>query len=190
MNLKVVRNKVNTLLDDLKFVSNQCNKEKSKLIEAEDRLTYIEQAQSIAQTVAEQIQQRAHNQIASVVTRCLQTVFYDDNYGFQIRFDKKRGKTDAVLILTKDDHEIENPLDYDSGAVCEMAGFALRLSCLMLAKPKLRRLLILDEPFKSISEEYWESTRLLIENLSSEFDIQIILVTHNSELQTGKIIKL
>lgn len=190
MNLIEKRKEVNDLLSDLKVVKRRCKDEHQKLTEAEDRLTFIEEAQQAAQSVAEQIQQRAHKQIAGVVSRCLETVFDDDNYGFKIRFDKKRGRTEAVLILTKDEHEVEDPLNGDSGAVCEMAGFALRLSCLVLAKPRLRKLMVMDEPFKSMSPEYWQNTRLLLEGLSKDFGIQIIMVTHNTKLQTGKVVDL
>jgi len=190
MNLTEVREKVDELLSDLRVVERRCVDERQKLVAGEDSLIYIEEAQQAAQYVAEQVQQRAHKQIAGVVSRCLETVFDDDNYGFKVRFDKKRGRTEAILILTKDEHEVEDPLNGDSGAVCEMAGFALRLSCLVLAKPRLRKLLILDEPFKSMSAEYWENTRLLLEGLSKDFGIQIIMVTHNPKLQTGKVIEL
>ena len=190
MDLLETREKVDSLLSDLKVVKRRCKDEREKLNEAEDRLTHIDEAQQTAQHVAEQIQQRAHSQIAGVVSRCLETVFDDDNYGFKIRFDKKRGKTEAVLIITKDEHEVEDPLNGDSGAVCEMAGFALRLSCLVLAKPGLRKLIVLDEPFKSMSAEYWENTRLLLDGLSKDFGIQIIMVTHNPKLQTGKVVEL
>jgi len=184
------RRKVNILLSDLKVAERHCIDEHKKLTESEDYLTHVEEAQRAAQQVAEQIQQRAHTQIAGVVSRCLETVFDDDDYGFKIRFDKKRGRTEAVLILTKDGHEVEDPLNGDSGAVCEMAAFALRLSCLVLAKPRLRKLIVMDEPFKSMSAEYWQNTRLMLEQLSKDFGVQIIMVTHNPKLQTGKVIEL
>lgn len=190
MDLIKAREKVDDLLSDLRAAKKHCEDEHRRLVRVEDRLIYIEEAQQAAQQIAEQVQQRAHKQIAGVVSRCLETVFYDEVYGFKIRFDKKRGRTEAVLILTKDGHEVEDPLNGDSGAVCEMAALALRLSCLVLAKPKLRKLLLLDEPFKSMSVEYWENTRLLLDGLSKDFGIQIIMVTHNTKLQTGKIIEL
>jgi ABC-type sugar transport system ATPase subunit len=48
----------------------------------------------------------------------------------------------------------------------------------------------MDEPFKSMSAEYWQNTRLLLEGLSKDFGIQIIMVTHNPKLQTGKVVEL
>jgi len=190
MNLIETRKSVNALLADLRTAERKCTEERQKLTNAEDRLVYIDEAQRVTQQIAEQVQQQAHSRIAGVVSRCLETVFDDDNYGFKINFERKRGRTEAVLILTKDEHEVVNPLDGDSGAVCEMAAFALRLSCLVLAKPKLRRLVVMDEPFKSMSAEYWENTRMLLEGLSRDFKVQIIMVTHNPRLQTGKVVEL
>ena len=190
MNLIETRKRVNGLLSDFNVAKRHCTEEQAKLTAAEDRFTYIEEAQQAAQHVAEFVQQQAHSQIAGVVSRCLETVFDDDDYGFKIRFDKKRGRTSAVLILTKGEHEVEDPLNGDSGAVCEMAGFALRLSCLILAKPKLRKLIVMDEPFKAMSAEYWQNTRLLLQGLSEDFGIQIVMVTHNPKLQTGKVVEL
>jgi DNA repair exonuclease SbcCD ATPase subunit len=190
MDLIKAREKVDSLLSDLRVAQRRCKDERAKLVEAEDRLTYVEEAQKIAQQVAEQVQQRVHNQIAGVVSRCLEAVFYEDNYGFKIQFVKKRGRTEAVLILTKDGHEIVDPLNYDSGAVCEIAALPLRLSCLIMSKPRLRKLLILDEPFKALSVHYYDRVRLLLNSLSEDFGIQIVMVTHNPKLQTGEIVEL
>lgn len=190
MNLTKARKRVNELLSDYRLAKRRCRDERENLIAAEDHFAFVEEAQEAAQQVAKQVQERAHRKISKVVNKCLVYVFYDENYGFKIRFDEKRGKTDAVLILTKNCHEIEDPLNYDSGAVCEIAGFALRLACLVLAKPKLRKLLALDEPFKAMSAEYWENVRLLLDELSKEFGIQIIMITHNTKLRTGKVVDL
>ena len=190
MNLIKARETVDNLLSDYRLAKKSCIDAHEKLIKAEDRLVYIEEAQQVAQCVAQQIQQRVHNEIAGVVSRCLEAIFYEDNYGFKILFDRKRGRTDAVLILTKDEHEIIDPLNYDSGAVCEIAALALRVSCLIMSKPHLRKLLILDEPFKALSAQYYERVRLLLDGLSEDFGIQIIMVTHNPKLQTGKVIEL
>jgi ABC-type Mn2+/Zn2+ transport system ATPase subunit len=190
MNLIETRKKVNALLTSLELAEKNFTNEQLALREVEDNLTFTEEAQEIAQHVAQTIQQKAHERIAGVVSRCLETVFPGDKYGFKIYFDRKRGRTEARLVLTKDGNEIVNPLNSDSGGAVEVAAFALRLSCLMLSKPKLRRVLILDEPFKAVSEEYWDNVRMLLEGLAKDFKVQFILVTHNKELQIGKVIKL
>jgi len=154
-------------------------------------LTYAEEAQRIVQQVAQEIQQQAHKRIAGVVSRCLETVFAgDDIYGFKIRFDRKRGRTEAALILTKNGNEVEDPLNADSGGVVDVAAFALRTACIVLSKPKLRRFLSLDEPFKFVSEEFRDNVRMLLEGLAKDFKFQYVMVTHEKAYQIGKVIEL
>jgi DNA repair exonuclease SbcCD ATPase subunit len=189
MNLLSIRKKVNDLLSQAKMVRQQTKEEKNTLQITENYLNAVKEAQNITQHIAQQIQQQAHNQIAGVVDKCLKTVFGDE-YGFAIHFDRKRGRTEAELVLLKDGYEINDPLNADSGGVVDVAAFALRLSCLILAKPKLRRVLILDEPFKFVSAEYLDNVRTLLESLSKDFEIQFIMVTHIEALKTGKVIQL
>ncbi len=191
MNLINTRKKINGLVSDFQLAKKQFKEEKQNLIDAEDDFTNIEEAQQITQQIAQVIQQQAHNKIAAVVSRCLETVFDgDDVYGFKIHFERKRGKTEAKLVLIKNGNEIDNPIDADSGGVLDIAAFALRLAALILAKPKLRRTIILDEPFKFVSAEYLSNVKLLLEGLARDFKVQFIMVTHIKQLQIGKIIEI
>ena len=188
MNLSTERTRVNNLLSDYRTAKKQYEDECVNLAEAEKQKLYLEEAQQIVQTIAQTIQQQAHDKIAPVITHCLRMVF-DKPYSFNILFERKRGRTEARLVFEMDGHEID-PLTADSGGLVDIASYALRLCCLVLAKPKLRKLLLLDEPFKNISAQHIENARLLLEGMSKEFGIQQILVTHIDELKTGKIIKL
>lgn len=191
MNLVDTRKQVKERLGDYLATRKKCKDEQKALIETEDRLAYAEEAQITAQHVAQTIQQQAHQRITKVVSRCLETVFVGpDVYGFKIHFERKRGRTEAKLVLTKNENEIEDPLNSDSGGVVDVAAFALRLSCLILAKPKLRKVLILDEPFKFVSEEYRDNVRLLLEGLAEDFAVQFIMVTHIEALKIGKVVNL
>ncbi len=191
MQIEQTRKKVNSLLTNLQVAKKTCKQEKENLQESKQTLIYTEEAQSIAQQIAQTIQQQAHNRIAGVVSKCLEAVFVgEDVYGFKIHFERKRGRTEAKLVLTKNGNEIDNPLDFDSGGVCEVAAFALRLSCLVLSKPRLRKVILFDEPFKSISVDYLDNVRVLIDKLSKDFGVQFIIVTHISQLETGKVIRL
>lgn len=189
MDLTKQRKKIDSLLSDFKLAKKQVKQEKERLAELQTALKDAEQAQLIAQEVAQQIQQQAHTRIANVVTRCLETVFEDD-YGFKIEFERKRGRTEAKLILLKDGHEIPDPLNADSGGVVDVAAFALRVSGIVLTKPKLRPFLAMDEPFKFVSREYRDNVRMMIEGLARDFNFQFVMVTHVTELQTGKVVEL
>jgi DNA repair exonuclease SbcCD ATPase subunit len=164
-------------------------KEEEELTKSRKHVRRCEKAQQIVQLVAEDAQNKAHARIANLVTRCLEAVF-DDPYQFVINFERKRGKTDAVLTFVRDDVMLEDPSDEAGGGVLDVAAFALRLACLVMQRPRRRLLLILDEPFKFVSEEYRERVRDLLLALSQEMNVQFILVTHIPELKIGKVIEI
>lgn len=161
---------------------------KTALNAAMDELTAAETALAAAQHIAQGIQQQAHQRIAGLVSRCLEAIF-DDPYAFTITFDRKRGRTEAALAFVRAGQALE-PLGGAGGGPCEIAAFALRMACLMLAVPPRRRLLLIDEGFKFLSAEYRPRVRAMLELLSRELGVQIIQITHIPELQTGTVIEV
>lgn len=163
--------------------------EREALEKTTESLAAATEAQELAQQVAQQVQQQAHEQIASVVSQCLETVF-DEPYTFRIIFDRKRGRTEARLVFERDGEEFD-PLTASGGGVVDVAAFALRLSCLMLSKPALRKTLVFDEPFRFIhGDTYRDRVRLMVEKLSADLGVQFIIATGIEELKTGTILDL
>jgi DNA repair exonuclease SbcCD ATPase subunit len=190
MNLSPIQHAINMHKLDYSSAKIQLADEKKKLKEAQAYLKAVEEARKICQDVAQTIQRQAHHQIEKIVSLCLQTIFGDD-YSFEILFVKKRGRTEAQLNLKYKNNVIENPLEGSSGGVLDVAGFALRLSCLMLSKPQCRKLLVLDEPFKNLHGlEYRERVRVLLEKLSKDFQVQLVIVTGIPDFEIGKVLSL
>ncbi len=183
------RQKLDRLLAKHSLAKQQVLAEKKVFREAESRVTNVEDAQKLVQSVAETIQESAHRQISSVVTRCLEAVFGEEAYQFKICFEKKRGKTDARLVFVRDGQEVD-PNDSVGGGVLDLAAFSLRLACVMLGMPKRRRLLCLDEPMKFVSKEYHPAVREMLETLADELGLQMIMVTHAAGLACGKVVEL
>jgi DNA repair exonuclease SbcCD ATPase subunit len=148
----------------------------------------IHKALSISQHIAESIQAQAHEKISRVVARCLETVF-DEPYEFQIIFEQKRNRTEARLIFNRDGVEID-PLSASGGGVVDTAAFALRIACMMIMKPAPRRLLIMDEPFKFVSEQYHNRIAQMLQDLSDDMGVQMIMVTHIEALKTGHVVSI
>lgn len=163
--------------------------ERRVLADSKKRLADAKTAQLVLQTVAAAVQTKAHAQVSAVVTRCIQTVFPDAGYSFRIKFERKRGKTEAKLVFVKCGTEID-PTSADSGGVTQVAAFGLRLAALLLATPRKRKLLVLDEPFSCVSAGHRPRLASLLEALSAEMGVQIILVTHDPELRVGKVIEV
>lgn len=162
----------------------ESKEEKTKAIQ---KVADIQQAQVLFQKAAAIIQKEVHQKISTLVTRCMKAIF-EENFEFIINFEQKRGKTEAQLIIKKDGNE-EDPL-CGSGGELDVASFALRLSALLLQQPPLRRILILDEPFRCVDAVKRPRLRKLLEALSSELNIQIVMITHDPTFQLGKVITI
>lgn len=189
MNLTAYRKALDRSLAELDHAKRKVVEERAALKSAKQSAEDLASAQAIVQEVAETVQSHAHRRIASVVTRCLETVFGEDAYEFRIDFEKKRGKTEARLLFCRDGLEID-PLTAAGGGVVDVAAFALRLVCLVLSKPPKRRLLVLDEPFRFLSRDHTPAVRQLLLSLAEEMKVQIILVTHNAALRAGKVVEI
>lgn len=189
MKLNLLREKLTPLISEYRLACSQVSQEKKALQEAKEHLQNILEAQKLIQTIAKQVQQSAHKQVASVVSKCLETVF-DDPYEFVIDFQEKRQKTEAVLSLVRDGLVLDDPQNSTGGGVIDVVSFALRLVSILLSRPKKRRFLLLDEPMKMLSKEYRPRVRGLLESLSQDLNFQILMVTHSQEIACGKIIHL
>jgi len=174
-------------MEELRSARRAVKAEKAVLSQAQRDVEDAAEAQVFLQRVAQEVQRSAHKQISAVVTRCLRAVGYD--YKFRIVFERKRGKTDARLVFVKDGLQ-HSPLKSSGGGAVDVGAFALRLACLLFSRPRLRRLMVLDEPFKHVDAGRRVRLRVLLETLAKELGVQFIMVTHDPELETGTIIRL
>lgn len=171
---------MSTRIKDLKRRYNEADEEYADSIEAAD----------IIQAIGQDLQQQAHKQVSSVVSKCLACVF-DDPYTFKITFERKRNRTHANLILERDGNTLTSPLNETSGGVLDVAAFALRIAALLLSKPSRRRLVFLDEPFKFVHPpEIRPRLVSMLEMLADDFDVQFVMVTGIEELRCGKVIEI
>jgi DNA repair exonuclease SbcCD ATPase subunit len=139
-------------------------------------------AKEIVQTISLDCQQQCQQRIAFVVTRCLEAVFGDKTMRFSLVFEQKRGQTEVRgVLLDAEGHELD-PINSCGGGVLDVAAFGLRLACMMLMRPRPAKVLVLDEPFKFVSSGYRPAITQLLQELSQEMGVQIIMVTHLPEL--------
>lgn len=191
MNLTEYRRRADRLAAQYDHARQSVRDERAALKSAREHLANVTEAQKILQTVAQAVQQTAHKRIADVVSRCLEAVF-DEPYSFKIEFERKRGKTEARLSFVRDGLEID-PLTAAGGGVVDVAAFALRVAALILSRPPLRRLIVLDEPFSHVKPPEVLGPRIceMIQALSQEFGIQFIIVPSiEDHYQIGKVVPI
>lgn len=180
--------KVDTLHNRYEYVKELLKQGERKLQELQNKMEDTKVAQAIVQVVTEDIQNKIHSKISEIVSMCLNSIM-EDPYEFKIIFEKKRGKTEARIQLERNG-VIEDPIDSCGGGVIDIISFALRISCIILTNPQVRKIVIMDEPFKWVSSNLIDKVVCLLKKLSEDCGLQFIVVTHNQSLQIGKIIEL
>ena len=184
------RSKVNKLLAEYEHAKRQVADEKRSLTDARQLEADLGDSQKLVQAVAELVQNEAHQQVASIVTRCLKAVFNDDAYDFNIAFEQKRSKTEAKLSFGRNGMDFD-PCSSTGGGAVDIAAFGLRLVSLLLNKPVKRRLLVLDEPMKHLrGSEPQANVGDMLEALSREMSVQIVMVSDQWLSGVGKEIHL
>jgi ABC-type Mn2+/Zn2+ transport system ATPase subunit len=151
-----------------------------------EKLGHLQDAQAEHQQLAEYVQNAVNTYISETVTNCLQIV-YGPTVEFKVVFKKKRGKTEGRFVFKKDGR-LTDPINADSGGMAQIAAFILRCICIHMTNR--RKVIFLDEPFGGVDKKATPQIRELLDSLSTEFGMQIVMVTHNEELHAGSVIHL
>ena len=133
-------------------------------------------AHTLLQEAASSIQNSIEAALTSLCTKALQDVFTDKHISFGIAFVPQKNTTNVEMWIEEDGVRYD-PLESRGHGLADMLAFALRVSVLAL-QPSLRRVLIMDEPFTRISQEYLDRAIEFVKLVSKETGIQVIMVTH------------
>jgi hypothetical protein len=191
VDLQAYRQTIDTVADRRRQALASVKREEFAIQDVEVRLESVGKAQEIVQRIAQGIQQQVHERISRVVSLCLSAVF-DDPYEFSIRFDRKRGKTEAKMVFSRDGMELDDePLREIGGGVVDITALALRASCILMSRPAPRRFLSLDEPFSNVRGERNKArTRKMVERLVDDLGFQVVLNTDLKYFQLGTVVEL
>lgn len=117
--------------------------------------------------------------MAGLITYGLKTIFDDQDLMFLPEITKKNNKINIELKTRNGD--IEGGYKAFGGSVAVIESFLLRILCLL--KKKNAKLMVLDETFSAVGEEYIANTGKLIRELSKKIGLDVLLVTHQKEFQ-------
>lgn len=138
---------------------------------------------------AEYARANACTAMEKIVTTGLRSVFAND-LSFIIELDTSRTDRPEASFLVASDYGgqqqiINEPRDARGGGVVDIIALALRVAFMEIADPPVQGPLILDEPAKHVSEEYMSGVAAFIRQINDSFGRQIILITHNHELEAA-----
>lgn len=159
--------------------------EEMRKVEAEiDSLRYerelLEQSKEIIRKVGIETQKGLQYHVSDITSLALNGVF-NDPYELNVNFVERRGKIECELLFAKDGH-VFSPLESSGYGAVDVASFALRVASWSMQNPRSRNVIILDEPFRFLSEDRQPYASQILKEVSNKLGIQFIIVTHEDVL--------
>ena len=140
----------------------------------------IQEAREIFQKAAIMTQNHLAVHLSTIVTNAVRTVFYDKDVSFKVEFVERRNVTECDMWFEENGHKF-SLLESRGFGMTDIASFALRVAYILLHESD--NVLIIDEPFRNLSEDRHEVTSQMIKTLSEELKIQFIISTHVTSLK-------
>lgn len=153
----------------------------------ETEVETLDRVAVLLNSLGEEKQNETHSTIETLVTEGLQTIF-DDSLSFHI-IDATKAKTSGIDFIVRtrleSGDDVDTPvMDARGGGLAATIGFLLRVVVLLLsADEKRENLLVLDETFAHVSEDYLEAVGQFLVQIVERSGIQIVLVTHQPEFE-------
>lgn len=138
----------------------------------------VHESLSILKTVGAVHQQDAVTTVESLVCMALKDVFGEEAYSFKMKIEETKRSMTVDFVFLRDGKEYE-PLECCGYGQVDVAAFALRIAMMRLSPDC--HLVLFDEPFKNVSEEYREKTAKLVMKISEALNLQFVIATHMKE---------
>lgn len=119
------------------------------------------------------------NKMAGLVTYGLKAIFEDQDLSFKPVISKKNER--IYIELKTANKGVEGDFGSYGGSVAVIESFLLRVICML--KMNLARLILLDETFAPIGDEYIQNTSKLIGELAKKLGLDVLLVTHQPDFK-------
>ena len=179
-NIQFLRNRLEQQKGQYQQIQKSLLALQSDILQKKSSLQKHEQAKEIIRSVGLSTQSQLQISISDITSLALEAVF-PDPYELKVEFLQRRNKTECDLYFEREGNRIDPMTASGVGAV-DVASFALRIASWSMMQPHTRNVIILDEPFRFLSENYQEQASLMLKELSTKLGIQFILVTHEITL--------
>ena len=183
MNIQALRNKLERQRGQKQQIEKSLSDLRLQLRDKKRSLIRHEKAREIIRLVGLQTQQELQFHISDITSLALEAVF-PNPYSLEVEFIQRRNKTECDLFFVRDEMKVD-PLTASGVGAVDVATFALRIASWSMARPKSRNIIILDEPFRYLSENYQEKASAMVKEISEKLGIMFIIISHNETLAAG-----
>lgn len=177
--------KFNKLKSDIDYINGQCGylkKELSdlqtKLTENKDILINSKKAIEVLTCLQQDSQELIKSKFENTITSFIQFVTDDESYDFKIFFDK-RGNLPVAEFKLKSPTSMDEYLpivETSGGGIMDILSVGIRI--VVMSFLNAEPLIMLDESFKALSENYQQKAIQFVQRLSNDLNYQVLLITH------------
>lgn len=146
------------------------------------KIKHLEKAHEIVKLVGGETQQQLHYHISDITSLALEGVF-DNPYKLILDFVERRGKVECDILFEREGTTIK-PKRASGFGTLDIASLALRIACWSMQSPRTRSTIVIDEPFRNLSDKYHEPASQMVKEISEKLCIQFIISTHTPALAT------
>ena len=137
----------------------------------------LEETSETLKKIFEKLNKKSIEGVENLVSYALNSIWDDRVYQFKI-ISKERGASSTnKFVLIKNGIEVDI-MDGSGGGLVDIVALILRLIYTLKAKPTLKPVLFLDEPFQHASVDYHEKIGALLTELIDKLGLTIVMVTH------------
>jgi len=176
----MIRKKIDNALAERRVLSVEHKEVEKEMEIVDDSLRFHDEARIIIQKSAQIVQKNLEEHISGIVSKALRIVFLDEAKEFHVEFVTRRNVTECDLKLVEHGNLLD-PLDSCGFGEADVCSFALRVAYWALGTT--RNALIVDEPFKFLDGDRIKRAFEMVQVLSDELNLQMIIITHENEAQ-------
>lgn len=163
---------------ELRMLQSQ-KQERVKAMEAHTlRLSSLEQAHVVILETAKRTQDILKFRIQELAQSSIDTIF-PGKYALRVDFNDKRDATECDIYLEEGGQRLD-PKEQNGGGLVDVIAFALRIAAWSIGKT--RPTIIMDEPLKFLSAKYKPMLAEILQKMSHELNLQLIIITHDEEM--------
>lgn len=179
--LAALGNALRVKLGEQRQLQRQAEEAETSAVAQKEQSARLEQVVALLAALQETWRVQFEAAVGRLVSQGLTGVF-----GEQLEMVVEMGVSGDLPVArfaVRDSRGLETDvMEARGGGVVNVASFLLRVLLLLSARPPLARLLVLDESFGNVSEEYLSAVTALLRRICEEGAFQVVLVTHRPAL--------
>lgn len=145
------------------------------------QIDVLSSAKQVVQEIIAQFSLERIKNLETIVTKCLQTVFFDKDLSFEVELSDSRNKKTVsfFIVETTSENKYRFPLTTNAvaGGILVVTSFILQVYFIKYFS--LPPMIFLDEAFSQVSDQYIPYLNQLLSGLKNAYGLIVVLITHD-----------